>query len=73
MSLDKYRIAKALDSYASLREMLPSLTYDEIVGCLSLEAGSQRRATVLRRLIFRASAIKAQEHRAELNKKFLGK
>ena len=49
--------------------VLNDLTYEEVIACLDLEAGSQRRRSVLERLTKRAIVLMS----LSLQEKYLGK
>lgn len=69
MSVRKWYLSEALTSYRRMLEVVGELTEEEVFACLDLEAGSQRRRSVLERLIKRA--VQLNVHR--LQEKYLGK
>lgn len=68
--VSKYRIAGALRSYGALLAVLEELTEEEVLACLQLEAGSQRRESVLKRLISRAVRLNEIKYAAQLKQKY---
>ena len=70
--VSKYRIAGALRSYGALLAVLEELTEEEVLACLQLEAGSQRRESVLKRLISRAVRLNEIKYSRQLKEKFNG-
>ena len=68
----KWYIGEALKSFVRLNEVLSELTEEEIVACLDLEAASQRRRSVLDRLISRAVRLKEIEFNRQLKEKYYG-
>ena len=72
MSVRKWYVARALESFSGLRETLNELTEDEVIACLELEAGSQRRLSVIDRLISRAVRLQEIRYSSHLKEKFHG-
>jgi hypothetical protein len=70
--VSKYKIAEALRSYGALVAVLDKLTEEEVLACLQLEAGSQRRESVLNRLISRAVRLNEIAYASQLKEKFNG-
>ena len=68
----KWYIGEALKSFVRLNEVLSELTEEEVVACLDLEAASQRRRSVLDRLISRAVRLKEIEFNRQLKEKYHG-
>jgi len=68
--VSKYRIAEALRSYGALVSVLDKLTEEEVLACLQLEAGSQRRESVLNRLISRAVRLNEIQYARQLKEKY---
>jgi len=54
MSIRKWYLSEALSSYRRLLGVVDELTWDEVLACLDLEVGTQRRRSVTDRLIKRA-------------------
>jgi len=50
----KWYLSEALTSYRRLLAVVDELTWDEVLACLDLEVGTQRRRSVIDRLIKRA-------------------
>jgi hypothetical protein len=72
MSTRKWFIARALESFKSLTTVLSELTEDEVLACLELEAASQRRLSVIDRLISRASRLRELCYSNFLKEKYHG-
>jgi len=70
--VSKYKIAEALSSYSALVRVLDKLTEEEVLACLHLEAGSQRRESVLNRLISRAVRLNEIKYASQLKEKYHG-
>lgn len=68
--VSKYRVAEALRSYGALVSVLDALTEEEVLACLQLEAGSQRRESVLNRLISRAVRLNEIKYANSLKEKY---
>jgi|GEM_PF-1851787 len=72
MSVRIWYVARALESFTGLTEHLNDLTEDEVLACLELEAGTQRRSSVIDRLISRAVRLRELSYSAYLKEKFHG-
>lgn len=72
MSVRKWYIGEALKSFVRLNEVLSELTEEEVLACLKLEAASQRRRSVIDRLISRAVRLKEIETTLQLRKQYHG-
>lgn len=72
MFAGSWRTSRALDSYRSLLEVVEELTEEEVYFCLRLEAETQRRKTVLDRLVARAADLNRQTFIATLQEKIHG-
>lgn len=72
MSVRKWYIGEALKSFVRLNEVLSELTEQEVEACLDLEVASQRRRSVLDRLISRAVRLKEIELNRQLKEKYYG-
>ena len=72
MAVRKWYIGEALKSFVRLNEVLSELTDEEVGACLDLEAASQRRRSVLDRLISRAVRLKEIELNRQLKEKYHG-
>lgn len=68
----KWYIDQALQSFLRLNEVLGDLTEAEVLACLNLEAASQRRRSVIDRLISRAVRLREIEYNRQLKEKFHG-
>lgn len=72
MSVRKWFVARALESFSGLMEHLNELTEDEVLACLELEAATLRRVSVIDRLISRAVRLREVSYSANLKEKFHG-
>ena len=72
MEIRKWYVNQALQSFVRLNEVLPEMHEAEVLACLDLEAGSQRRRSVIDRLISRAVRLKEIEYNRQLKEKFNG-
>lgn len=72
MSVRKWYVGEALKSFARLNEVLAELTEEEVMACLDLEAATQRRRSVIDRLISRAIRLKEIELQTSLKEKYHG-
>ena len=70
--VSKFKIAAALRSYGALVAVLDQLTEQEVLACLQLEAASQRRESVLNRLISRAVRLNEIKYACQLKEKYHG-
>jgi hypothetical protein len=68
MRIRDYMVAESLKSFRQLDDIAEQLTYDEVTRALQLEARTQRRPTVLRKLI----SIASRKHKVHLQEKYLG-
>lgn len=68
MALRKWQMAQALTSVRVLATVVHEMTEEEVLAALDLESASQRRRSVLERLIKRAIQLKTQR----LQEKYLG-
>ena len=73
MSVRKWYIDQALESFQRLNEVIGELTAEEVTACLDLEAASRRRRSVTDRLISRAVRLNEIEFKSNLEKKYHGK
>lgn len=71
-SVRKFYVTQALVSYSSLIRTLDDLTEEEVLACLKLEAASQRRRSVLDRLISRAVRLNELSYNLRLKEQFHG-
>lgn len=72
MAVRKWYIAQALQSFVRLNEVLADLTEEEVIACLDLEAASQRRRSVIDRLISRAIRLAEVKLQTSLKEKYHG-
>lgn len=72
-SIRKWHLAQATYSYTTLRTVINQLTLEEVLAALDLESQSQRRKSVLDRLIARASRLQEIEFTRQLKEKYRGK
>ena len=70
--VSKSQISKALQNFASLREVITELTEEEVLAALQLESATQRRESVLNRLISRAARLNEIKYVANLRRNFHG-
>lgn len=68
----KWYVDQALQSFVRLNEVLGELTEAEVFACLDLEAASQRRRSLIDRLISRAIRLKEIEFNKSLKEKYHG-
>ena len=73
MTVRKWHLAQATQSYTTLRTVVNQLTLEEVIAALDLESQSLRRRSILNRLIARASRLKEIEHTRQLKEKYHGK
>ncbi len=72
MFCGSWRTSRALDSFRSLLEVVEELTEEEVYYCLKLEVQTQRRKTLIDRLIARAADINKQQFINSLKEKLNG-
>ena len=72
MAVRKYYLHEALVSYPSLTRVLGELTEEEILAALSLESASQRRRSIIDRLISRATRLNELSYNRQLKERFHG-
>lgn len=72
MAIRTWHTSQALASYPTLASVINELTEEEVLWCLSLEAGSTRRKSIIDRLISRAARLRELSYVAELKEKFHG-
>ena len=72
MTVRKWLLAQATQSYTTLRTVVNQLTYEEIIAALELESQSLRRKSIINRLISRASRLKEIETICQLKEKYHG-
>ena len=64
-----WRTSRALESFRELLKVVEELTEEEVYECLKLEVETQRRKTIIDRLIQRAGDINRTTFELELRKK----
>lgn len=64
-----WRTSRALESFRELLKVVEGLTEEEVYECLKLEVETQRRKTVIDRLIQRAADLNRQQFEIALRKK----
>lgn len=72
MTVRKWHLAQATQSYTTLRTVVNQLTYEEIIAALELESQSMRRKSIINRLISRASRLREIETTRQLKEKYHG-
>ncbi len=72
MAVNKFRVAQALKSFGSLNGVIKELTEEEVLACLSQEAATTRRPSILDRLISRAVRLNEVSYQRQLKEKFNG-
>lgn len=65
-------VNQALDSFGALNERINSLTEAEVLAALKLEAATNRRRSLIDRLISRAVRLNELEYQRQLKEKFHG-
>jgi hypothetical protein len=70
MSVRSWYVHEALTSFARLSDLLTELTEEEVLHCLKLESASNRRGTVINRLISRAARLNEIRYVAQLRKDY---
>jgi hypothetical protein len=68
----KWYVDQALSSFKRLNEVLLDLRVEEVMACLDLEAATQRRRSVIDRLISRAIRLAEIDLQTSLRKKYHG-
>lgn len=61
MTVRKYLTALALESFSSLLKVINELSMDEVLFCLDFEAATQRRSSIMDRLMSRAVRLNELE------------
>jgi len=72
MSVRKWYLNEALVSVRRLAQVVDDLTAAEVTACLDLEAATQRRRSVLDRLILRAIRLNEIAFNQSLQEKYHG-
>lgn len=68
----QWYVSEALSSMRRLAEIIDELTEDEVLAALELEAGSQRRSSIVDRLISRATRLNEIKYSTQLKEKYHG-
>lgn len=68
----RWNVGQALKSYVGLISVLDKLTEQEVLAALKLEAATQRRRSIIDRLISRAVRIREIAYSRQLKEKFHG-
>lgn len=68
----QWYVTEALSSMRRLHDLIDELTADEVIAALELEAGSQRRSSIIDRLISRAVRLKEIKYSKDLKEKYHG-
>ncbi len=72
MTVRKFLIGQALDSFSALKDHLTEMTEEEVLAALQLESATRRRPSVIDRLISRAARLNELSYVAKLKEKFHG-
>lgn len=64
-----WRTSRALESFRELLKVVEELTEEEVYECLKLEVETQRRKTIIDRLIQRAADLNREQFECALRKK----
>ena len=73
MSVSQKKLGQLLESFSTMADALNELTEEEVLAALELEAASQRRQSVIDRLIKRAVRLNELKYQRHLKEKFNGK
>jgi len=68
----KHLVGQALSSFSALHDVINDLTEDEVLAALDLEAATNRRRSLIDRLISRAVRINEQRYQRHLKEKYHG-
>lgn len=72
MSVSQKKLGQMLESFSTMADALSDLTEEEVLAALELEAASQRRRSVIDRLIKRAVRLNELKYQRHLKEKFNG-
>ena len=72
MFAGSWRTTRALESFRVLMQVIDQLTEEEVYFCLKLEHESQRRGTLIEKLIAKAAQFNQQHFIASLKEKLNG-
>jgi hypothetical protein len=70
MALRQWYVDRALESYASLTEVINDLTEPEVMAALDLEDATQRRRTIVERLMQRAVRLRTLAASKDLKERY---
>lgn len=73
MSVRKFLIGQALESFRGLHDHLNDLTEEEVLAALDLESTTRRRQSMVDRLISRAVRLNEVRYASQLKEKYHGK
>lgn len=73
MTVRKFKINQALESYTALKEHLNDLTEEEVLAALDLEGATNRRQSIVVRLMSRAARLNEVRYVRQLKEKYHGK
>lgn len=68
----QWRVTEALCSVRRLNAVIDGLSIEEIIAALELESGSQRRPSIIDRLISRAVRLNELQYSTTLKEKYHG-
>ncbi len=72
MAVREWHLTEALKSARSLREYIDELTEEEVIAALELESGSNRRQSIIDRLISKAARLNELQYVKNLKEKYHG-
>lgn len=72
MSVRKWHLDQALESFPSLMKVINELTEEEVIAALDLEVASCRRRSLIDRLISRAIRLNEISYSRQLKEKYHG-
>lgn len=70
--LSQWRVQQALHSYSTLLQVSNVLTEAEVLAALDIESKTQRRRSIIDRLIARASRLNEINYTKQLKEKYRG-
>ena len=68
----QWYVTEALSSMRRLHDLIDELTQEEILAALELESGTQRRSSIVDRLISRAVRLNELQYSKSLKEKYHG-
>jgi len=72
MALRQWYVTRALESFLSLTEIINQLTEEEVLAALELEDATQRRRSIVERLLQRAVRLRTLAVSKDLKERFHG-